>query len=48
MTQNEEITDFSKFQYLVDGFNTEKARIEAERLAAEQAAAEAETTTPTE
>ena len=32
---NETITSLDKYQYLIDAFNAEKARIEAERLAAE-------------
>ena len=29
MTQNEEVTDITSFQYLLDAFNAEKARLEA-------------------
>ena len=43
---NETITSLEKYQYLVDAFNVEKARIEAEQAAAnaeaERLAAEAE------
>lgn len=35
--QNETITSFDKYAYLVDLFNAEKARIEAEKLAAAEA-----------
>lgn len=39
---NETITSLDKYQYLVDAFNVEKARLEAERLAEEAAQAEAD------
>ena len=39
---NETITSLDKYPHLVDAFNTEKARLEAERLAEEAAQAEAD------
>ena len=38
---NTEITDFSDYQYLVDAYNTEAQRLEAEKLASQPTQAEA-------